>query len=236
MLSRRLGNCRTYLRQTSHQTTCYSSQDLIGYGKRLTSVQQKRIFNPDLSALRYFGVISHPSSNSPRWHLCLFSLSIQAGRMVEAGWVMALILLTSNICLMYDYCMDESTFQVSPYLLHRFDSVDQVLFKIRVDAVGPIIFTLINMLPRFAVMGLLCREMIITSECPASGVFQAILAFSPGLLQMAGEVSLICREPTDITTSDATPSSETSRCVLVWLLIALLKIVRRLIARLEQGS
>jgi len=67
--------------------------------------------------------------------------------------------------------------------------------------VGPAIFTLINTLPGIAVTTLLCGEMILASESPASGALQVLLALSPGLLQVLGETLLLYRKPLAVTPS-----------------------------------
>jgi len=95
----------------------------------------------------------------------VLGLCVHADRLADVGWIITLILLTVNICSMYDG-MDDETFQA------------------RVHAVGPAIFTLINSLPGLAAVTLLCREMNLASELPTAGALQTLLALSPGLLQM----------------------------------------------------
>ena len=82
--------------------------------------------------------------------------------------------------------------------------------KARVDAVGPATFTLINILPGFAVTTLLFREMIFNTESPAAGIMQALLALSPGILQVIGEGMLLYR--TSLTAA-STAGSEVPRYV-----------------------
>ena len=85
--------------------------------------------------------------------------------------------------------------------------------KARVDAVGPTVFTLINLLPGFAVTTLLCREMILNAESPAAGIMQALLALSPGLLQVLGEGTLLYRKSMTTAPKSATAGSEVPRYV-----------------------
>ena len=91
-------------------------------------------------------------------------------------------------------------------LLH-FSSNKDILHKARVGAVGPAIFTLINTLPGIAVTTLLCGEMILASESPASGALQVLLALSPGLFQVFVETLLLYRKPLAVTPSTG-PSGE----------------------------
>jgi hypothetical protein len=49
--------------------------------------------------------------------------------------------------------------------------------------------------------------MILTSESPAAGALQALLALSPGLLQVLGEALLLYRKPLAVTPSTTTTHS-----------------------------
>jgi hypothetical protein len=50
--------------------------------------------------------------------------------------------------------------------------------------------------------------MILTSESPTAGALQALLALSPGLLQVLGEALLLYRKPLAVTPSTTTPSGD----------------------------
>jgi hypothetical protein len=50
--------------------------------------------------------------------------------------------------------------------------------------------------------------MILISESPAAGTLQALLALSPGLLQVLGEALLLYRKPLAVTPSSTSSSGD----------------------------
>jgi len=115
----------------------------------------------------------------------LMGLYISDNRMIAAGWTGALVLLTYNICSMYDY-------------------MDNEAFKAHIDAMGPAFFTVVSITPAVAVTALLSAELIIRSESPVLGVLQVIFALLPGLLPAIGEaLSQFWQTTADITSASS---------------------------------
>jgi nicotinamide mononucleotide (NMN) deamidase PncC len=57
--------------------------------------------------------------------------------------------------------------------------------------------------------------MILTSESPTAGALQALLALSPGLLQVLGEALLLYRKPLAVTPSATAPSGDVKYVYMV---------------------